>query len=61
MENVVVRGPVERVQAFANATIAQPGVQHGNLYMVPAKIAAQTHRHGSDSQAYRHMHVQPSF
>ncbi|MCG7868697.1 MAG: nickel-responsive transcriptional regulator NikR [gamma proteobacterium symbiont of Stewartia floridana] len=60
MESVVLRGPIERVQAFANATIAQPGVRHGNLYMVPAKIAAQTHQHGSGPQPHRHVHVQPN-
>jgi len=60
MESVVLRGPVERVQAFANATIAQPGVRHGNLYVLPVKIAEQTHKHGADSRAHRHEHVQPA-
>lgn len=60
MESVLLRGPVERVQAFANATIAQPGVRHGNLYVLPVKIAEQTHRHGSDPKAHRHEHVQPT-
>lgn len=61
MEGVVLRGPVERVQAFANATIAEPGVRHGHLYVVPVKIAEQTHTHGADSPAHRHAHVQPTF
>ncbi len=60
MESVVLRGSVERIEAFANATIAQPGVRHGNLYVLPVKIATQTHRHGSDPQAHRHVHVQPT-
>jgi len=60
MESVVLRGPLKRVQAFANATIAEPGVRHGNLYVLPVKIAAQKHRHGSDPQAHRHVHVQPT-
>jgi len=60
MESVVLRGPVERVQAFANATIAQPGVRHGHLYVLPVKIAEQTHTHGADSPAHRHVHVQPT-
>jgi CopG family nickel-responsive transcriptional regulator len=61
MESVVLRGPVERVQAFANATIAQPGVRHGHLYVLPVKIAEQTHTHGTDSPAHRHVHVQPTY
>jgi CopG family nickel-responsive transcriptional regulator len=60
MESIVLRGPVERVQAFANATIAQSGVRHGNLYMLPVKIAEQTHTHGADSRAHRHVHLQPT-
>jgi len=59
MESVVLRGPVERVQAYANATIAQPGVRHGNLNLLPVKIAEQTHTHGPDSGEHRHVHVQP--
>jgi len=59
MESVVLRGPVARVQAFAKATIAQPGVRHGNLNLLPVKITAQTHTHGTDSGAQRHEHVQP--
>lgn len=60
MESIVLRGPVERVQAFANATIAQPGVRHGNLFMLPVNIAEQTHTHGTDARAHRHVHLQPT-
>ncbi len=60
MESVVLRGPVERVHAFANATIAQPGVRHGNLYELPVKIAEQKHKHGAYSGTHRHVHVHPT-
>jgi CopG family nickel-responsive transcriptional regulator len=60
LESVVLRGPVERVQAFANATISQAGVRHGSLYVLPVKIAEQSHTHGADSRAHRHVHVQPT-
>jgi CopG family nickel-responsive transcriptional regulator len=60
MESVVLRGPIERVQAFAKATIAQPGVRHGHLYVLPVKIAEQTHTHSADAPAHRHVHVQPT-
>lgn len=60
METVVLRGSVNRVEAFANATIAQPGVRHGNLYVLPVKIAEQNHTHGPDFRAHRHVHMQPT-
>jgi CopG family nickel-responsive transcriptional regulator len=60
MESVVLRGPIERVQAFASATIAQPGVRHGHLYVLPVKIAEETHTHSADAPAHRHVHVQPT-
>ena len=60
MESVLLRGPAERVQAFAKTTIAQPGVRHGNLYVLPVKIAVQKHRHGPGPEPHRHEHVQPT-
>lgn len=60
MESVVLRGPVERGQAFANTTMARPGVRHGNLHVLPVRIAERTHPHGVESRANRHLHVQPT-
>jgi CopG family nickel-responsive transcriptional regulator len=60
LESVVLRGPVEKVQAFANVTIARPGVRHGRLCVMPVEISEQTHTHGADSPSHRHLHVQPT-
>ncbi|MFT3818226.1 MAG: nickel-responsive transcriptional regulator NikR [Rubrivivax sp.] len=35
VETVILRGRTDAVQAFAEATIAQPGVQHGQVHIVP--------------------------
>lgn len=49
IETVILRGPTDKVQAFAQSVIAQPGVSHGNLHLVPVAIH---HAHG-------HNHVGP--
>lgn len=57
METVVLRGPVERVRGFADAVIAQPGVRHGALSILPVRIREQSHEHGND--AGPHLHFEP--
>jgi CopG family nickel-responsive transcriptional regulator len=64
LETVVLRGPSTRVQTFADAVIAQPGVLHGNLSVLPVSQKEQTHRHGPDSgedlgAEPRHLHLEP--
>jgi CopG family nickel-responsive transcriptional regulator len=45
IETVILRGRTDAVQAFAQAVIAQPGVSHGQLHLVPV---ASRHDHGHD-------------
>ncbi|TVQ88874.1 MAG: nickel-responsive transcriptional regulator NikR [Chromatiaceae bacterium] len=59
METVVLRGPAARVRAFADAVIAQPGVRHGRLSVMPVRIIAADHPHGDASTGEPHTHVQP--
>jgi CopG family nickel-responsive transcriptional regulator len=59
METVILRGTVKRVQEFSNSVMAQPGVRHGNLHMLPVKTTAATHRHGDTATSERHLHVKP--
>jgi CopG family nickel-responsive transcriptional regulator len=59
METVVLRGPVDRVRAFSNALIAQPGVRHGNLYILPVKANEQAHGHGGSGEPHAHLHLEP--
>ena len=49
IETVILRGRSDRVQAFADAVLAQPGVTHGNLHLVPMASRLQ---HG-------HEHLEP--
>jgi len=57
METVVLRGPVERVRGFANAVIAQAGVRHGTLSILPVRIREQAHEHGDGAEP--HLHFEP--
>lgn len=46
IETVILRGKTDAVRAFAQSVIAQPGVTHGQLHLVPvAKSAAHGHEH----------------
>jgi CopG family transcriptional regulator, nickel-responsive regulator len=45
IETVILRGRTDEVQAFAQAVIAQPGVSHGQLHLVPVALR---HAHGHD-------------
>lgn len=49
IETVILRGKTAEVRAFADSVIAQPGVSHGNLHLVPM---AERHSHG-------HAHLEP--
>lgn len=48
VETVILRGRSDLVQAFAQSVMAQPGVSHGNLHLVP--VAAR-HAHGHEHLA----------
>jgi CopG family nickel-responsive transcriptional regulator len=50
IEVVILRGRTDQVQAFANAVMAQPGVSHGQLHLVPMAVH---HHHG-------HEHLHPA-
>lgn len=55
IETVILRGRTDAVQAFAESVIAQPGVSHGNLHLVPM-AAHHTHGHEHLGPATAHSH-----
>lgn len=59
LETAVLQGPVRRVKDFADRVISQPGVRHGNLYVLPVRRSTQTHQHDSDARPHRHVHSEP--
>lgn len=67
METVFLRGPTPAVREFANALLAERGVRHGMLNLVPADLEhLPPHQHEHQAQAsnasgqrYRHVHSRP--
>ena len=56
MEVTVLRGEVGEVRHFADHVIAERGVRHGRLVLVPVDEKTETHTHG-DARATPHPHL----
>jgi CopG family nickel-responsive transcriptional regulator len=59
LEVAVLRGKAEAVRDFANGVIAERGVTHGQMSFIPVTLESQTHRHGDDTNAGKHLHAHP--
>jgi len=57
MEVTVLRGAVDEVRHFADHVIAERGVRHGRLVLVPVEEQTETHSHGDASLPHKHLHV----
>lgn len=57
LEAVVVKGPTRQVREFADGIIAQAGVRHGQLSLIPVEVADERHSHGN--AAPEHTHIKP--
>jgi CopG family transcriptional regulator, nickel-responsive regulator len=55
IESVMLKGPVQRVRAFAEQLIAERGVRHGQLNLISVELG-QPHSHGGRA----HRHLKPS-
>ncbi|MEC5215087.1 CopG family nickel-responsive transcriptional regulator [Actimicrobium sp. GrIS 1.19] len=53
LETVVLRGRVNAVSAFADSLVAQSGVRHGNIHIVPVQREAAT------GGRHPHVHLMP--
>ena len=56
LEVAVLKGRTAEVRAFADSTIAETGVRHGHLHVVPSEMTAATHRHGGHNHSHTHIH-----
>jgi CopG family nickel-responsive transcriptional regulator len=58
MEVAVLKGLAGAVGKFAEQVIAERGVKHGRLVMVPVEVASERHVHGEqESHPHEHVHV----
>ncbi|WP_443744364.1 nickel-responsive transcriptional regulator NikR [Sutterella sp.] len=48
LETVFLRGAIEAVRAFADALVAEPGVRHGSISIIPLDECTGGHVHGHD-------------
>jgi CopG family nickel-responsive transcriptional regulator len=56
MEVTVLKGATSEVQHVAEHVIAERGVRHGRLIVVPADVELHSHGHGNLS-AHKHAHI----
>src|ERR1700755_1629837 len=56
MEVTILRGKAEKVQHFAEHVIAERGVRHGRVVLVPTDILSTPHGHG---HGHGHAHETP--
>ena len=57
LEVAVLRGDAAKVREFAKAVIAERGVTHGQVSLIPVSIDMAAHIHGGAS--HRHTHTHP--
>ena len=56
LEVAVLRGQAQDVKHLADHVIAERGVRHGRLVMVPADVQAEKHAHAGEA-SHKHVHV----
>lgn len=56
MEIAALRGRTSAVRHFAEHVMAERGVKHGHLVLVPGTLSEERHTHG-DGTAHRHAHI----
>ncbi|WP_294534238.1 nickel-responsive transcriptional regulator NikR [uncultured Rhodoblastus sp.] len=61
LEVAVLRGETADVRHFAEHVIAERGVRHGRLVVIPTEVADEAHPHsGEGADAHPHTHVRQS-
>lgn len=61
MEVSVLRGESGEIRHLADHVIAERGVRHGRLVMVPVDLDTEKHAHGTEpGQRHLHVHVRES-
>ena len=58
MEVTILRGKTDEVQHFAEHVIAERGVRHGRIVLVPTDVLIKPHTH-ADGTTHGHGHTHP--
>ena len=59
LEVVILKGRAPEIRRFTEKTLAETGVRHGNMHLVPAQIVSSRHRHVRDENEHSHTHIRP--
>jgi len=62
LETLILRGPLTDVRQCADAMLAQTGVRHGQVHMVPVDAQSGKHSHGdghTHGHGHSHLHLRP--
>lgn len=60
METAILKGPAAAVQSFANQLVAERGVRHGNVHLVPVEMDLAGHKKGhAHAHLLPHVHLHP--
>ncbi len=54
LEVTILRGPVAEVRRFAEEIVAQRGVRHGHLHMIPVVLHSDDHGGGHEHHVHSH-------
>jgi CopG family nickel-responsive transcriptional regulator len=58
MEVAALRGRTSEVRHFADHVMAERGVRHGRLMLVPGRLAKERHAHGAEApHVHTHLHL----
>lgn len=55
LEVGILRGPAREVRRFAERVIAERGVRHGRVVMLPVEETSETHSHGARRHSHLHL------
>ncbi|PPE70091.1 nickel-responsive transcriptional regulator NikR [Caldimonas thermodepolymerans] len=61
LETMMLKGPTAAVRACADALVAERGVRHGHVHLVPIEVEHGPHPHGHDHHGGPgHQHARPT-
>lgn len=56
LEAAILQSHAADMRKFVEATIAETGVRHGDLHLVPTELVKGTHRHADHAVSHTHIH-----
>ncbi len=62
IESLFLRGPTDSVTKFAASIVAEKGIRHGKINLIPVDTVLETHGHGhahGQGKRNKHAHLKP--